>query len=422
MSDRPELLAPVAPERWIDRFIEGAAGGVAFVTPAGHVLSWSQFRLAYPRYRAVDPEWQPPTHSLEAFVLHFGAYEVTIPAGAFEMAGGLLSEYATQRRRLTEAVAHPDDLDPLSMEAQIYIERRAAVHARIEVILAAYAFERTSLQDLLTVPGVRLERSIARLSEVAFRLRDERVTEDELADATEHVFDDAQIRRMKETRNARSQPADAIVALDHERKIAAERALTELSKLLYRDPRIQRLYDTVQSNGADAGRDPRTFRDLMVVEAVRERFTTRELLRLIAALRHNRADASGKDLRDDDYWFWTVPLMQLKQYRTAWCLAIRALDGMWRDRRHHAPPTGSIRPTYALERGSRLWTVRELALHADHPYWSDVFEKWYEDFDEGNRSFRKQVVESSRMQEVEKVYDEALLARVRSQNTIRDVE
>lgn len=376
MKDDRQLLAPVDPETWIERFVNGVAGSdVAFVTPSGHVLTWAQYRCAYPRYREVEEEWRPPTHSLDAIVLHFGAYEVAIPAAQLDGELSELSDYVSAHQRLLEGWrrAHPASALGLPMETEILLERTAAVHAKLEVTAAAFAHDREPLQDLLAVPGVRIERSYARLSEVANALTDgvpsPAVVDRETRDAR------ARFLRSRSQAAARAAEADG-PALTPDPMAVRQRVHRSVAHL-------SKLDAIVGAVSTEYGDDAETFQRMVFIEAVRQQSTTRQLLRLAHAFGAPEQERSSSHTLDVSSWDWVWLAQRLQQHRTAWCLAIRAFDGQWRRGRSHRAPYGSSSSAYLKTRSTYLGTLADLAQQSEHPYWSRVFGTWKTDYDAG---------------------------------------
>lgn len=377
MNDDRQLLAPVDPETWIDRFVAGATDAdVAFVTPSGHVLTWAQYRFAYPRYREVDEDWRPPTNSLDTIVLHFGAYEVAIPAAQLDGELSELSDYVSTYQRLKEEWqrAHPESTLELPMDAEIMLERTAAVHAKFEVTAATFAHDREPLQDLLSVPGVRIERSHARLSEVAYALTDG-VPSPGVVDRETR---DARARFLLSTSRAAARAAEADgTALTPDPMAARQRVHRSVARI----SKLDAIFGAVSTEYGD---DAETFQLMMFIEAVREQSTTRQLLRLAHAfVAPEQEPSSSNNTLDASSWDWVWLAQRLQQHRTAWCLAIRAFDGQWRRGRSHHAPYGSNSSAYVTARSTHLGTLADLAQQSGHPYWSTVFATWKADYDAG---------------------------------------
>lgn len=356
MNNDRQLLAPVAPETWIHRFVDGAAGtDVAFVTPSGHVLTWAQYRFVYPRYREVDAEWQPPTHSLEALVLHFGAYEVVIPAAQLDLELNDLSNYAYVYHRLTRAwdTAPREQSRPVPMNERIQIERIAAVHSKLDFALAGYLSHRTSLQHILSVPGVRIERSRSALSEVSHALQNEAPTTEAIARASDEI-------RMNRLDGH---------ALDRPRRYLA---------MSLRDyPRLRALYDAIWHEYPN---DYAVLTGRMFIEAVRGDYSNRDQL-LLCRILLNSARAERLDPAAIVKYAWMMVSLAegLQQYRTAWCIAMRAFAlqarvTWWSQERRRE----SLRVRLVDSESLRM--MSDLAHRANHPYWTTVFTLWQSDF------------------------------------------
>jgi len=106
MKDEQQRPVSLPAEQWLERFVrEAPSKDIAFVTRAGHVVSWQRYRMTYPRYRPVAPDWQPPSQEIEAFVLHFGGYEVSIPVVLLERALQDLSKYREEDARPATGMA-----------------------------------------------------------------------------------------------------------------------------------------------------------------------------------------------------------------------------------------------------------------------------------------------------------------------------
>jgi|GEM_PF-2710546 len=385
MTNEPRTQASVPAEEWLERFVrEAPSRDIAFVTSAGHVVSWQQYRMIYPRYRPVAPDWQPPSQEIEALVLHFGAYEVSIPVVLLESGLRDLSKYHDEDARLRRAwhEAHPDN-PPMSMESHITIERMAAVHSRIEVFVATDAFEHEAIQDFFGFPGVRIRRSAARLSEVSYLLRNEQPSEESLQAKEFQVHE--KFGLANEPHNPeRWKTYHQIDQGDDFRKYVAEtKPMWQLfMKMISAPPRLEALYETVSHTHPEAqAKSTEALRYLLFIQAIREGFSTRDLLRLSLLLaQRDSSNGEPSEPRDIDLLPWATLAEELQQYRTAWCLAIRTVDGRWRDRTTHGAPYGSNRPMY---RGLRLSTLRlteRLARRSTHPYWSNVFLNWEEDY------------------------------------------
>ena len=410
MTSQHEMLQRAEPEDWLRRFLVGASrGDVAFATAAGHVLSWRQFRFVYPRYREVAAMWQPPSHGLDALVFHFGAYEVLIPAGA--LAGELREQlaFAPEYHRLAASLygASAETEVDLPMEARIRLERVAAVQAKIEVLAATYAFDREPLQHLLGIPGVRIERTPAPLSQVSYALEDDA--------ASPAIIRAEELRIEEELERRRDRAADdagghgAVAPEDAERELHQLR--TPWTFYFGDDVRLATLREAVPERFSG---DPRTYRQRIFLEAVRRRFSTRDLLRSAHALIMNEGYGASFSPTNGDAGPWAARADRLGQHRTAWCLAVRATDGHWRHRDRFVEPRGATHPAYPIARSMDLNLLGSLAQRSAHPYWAPNLAMWSADYDaaiepsEGLDSF-----------DVEGLYgrftaeDATLLARIR---------
>jgi len=377
MTEGPDVLAPVDPETWIERFVRRVSTqelDIAFVTPSGHVMSWAQFRFVYPRYRDVDAEWQPPTESLDALVLHFGGYEVAIPVAQLDLEFPI-SAFANEHHRLTRAwhEAHPDHTVALPMDVRIMTERMAAVHSKIEVVIATCAYDRETLQDILTIPGVRLERSRARLSEVSYALVDEEPSPDVLDIREGRILADVEMQRTSWELHKREFDTEKVADIEWDRMTRRLGIFKHASAY----PRLKASYEAVPS---DFWNHPDAFREIMFIEAVRRRATTRELLRLAHMLIFNE-DKEPSRPRDFAYMRWAFVAAGLGQHRTAWCLGIRAFDGLWRDGSVFFEPEGSGRRSYSLQRTEYIRFLAKLVERSKHPYWSRIFSLWSLDYE-----------------------------------------
>jgi hypothetical protein len=391
MKNEQQMPASLPTEKWLERFVRQAPSkDIAFVTGAGHVVSWQQYRMTYPRYRPVAPDWQPPAQEIEALVLHFDRYEVSIPVVLLERALQDLSKYRDEDARLRRAwhEAHPDN-PPMPMEAQIAIERMAAVHSRIEVFVATDAFEHEAIQDILGFPGVRIERAAARLSDVSSLLRDERPTEASLQ---------AKEFQIHEKFGLTNEPRNPELRKSY-RPIDPRGVLKELVAegnplWRFRDAKagkdLAALYETVRQTHPDAQtKSADAFRRLLFIQAIREGTTSSldwlaHLLAYSALPNVELPNAPLSSPKGIDLLPWATLAEEVQQYRTAWGLAIRTVDGRWRDYADHsAPPYGSNRPSYRRLRLDCLGLTERLARRSTHPYWSNVFSNWEEDYRAG---------------------------------------
>lgn len=251
-------------------------------------------------------------------------------------------------------------------------ERIAAVHARFEVTMALFAHEREPLQDLFAVPGVRMERSQARLSEVSLALHDERPP-DAALDRERHDTHAAFLaaRSRAAARSAEAEPP--AVDADRMRRLTIRLRLASGS-------RLSSAYDAIAPEYHD---DVDAFARMLFLEAVRREATAQELLRLVRAVVADEERPTSGGFFDARSWPWAHLAERLEQHRTAWCLATRAFAGLWRRGRAFAAPYGSLRPAYAEERSTQLATLARLAMRSRHPYWSTVFATWAADYDRG---------------------------------------
>jgi hypothetical protein len=384
MKDEGQMTARLPAEQWLERFVREAPYlDIAFVTGAGHVVSWQRYRMTYPRYRPVAPDWQPPSQEIEAVVLHFEEYEVSVPVVLLERGLPDLSKYRDEDARLRRAwhEAHPDN-PPMPMEAHIAIERMAAVHSRIEVFIATDAFEHESIQDILGFPGVRIEESAARLSEVSPLLRDEVPSEASLQAKEFQIHEQFGLTNKPRNPELRRSHPPIGPGDDLQKLVAEGKPLLEFWKV--GSGELAALYEGVRQTHPEAqAYSANAFRRLLFIQAVREGFFTGRLVLLSRLLAHSESP-SGEPLKvkDIDLLPWARLAEEMQQYRTAWDLAIHTVDGHWQDGAHGAP-YGSNRPNYRRLRLESLGLTARLARRSTHPYWSNVFSNWEEDYRAG---------------------------------------
>ena len=419
---KDDLLKPAPLEVWSSRFLQGASNAdVAFVTPGGHVLSWRQFRFAYPRYHVVAEEWRPPNEGLDAMVLHFGAYEVSLPAAELSRTLGIFSTFRTEHQKLKTwwQTKHPDTASALSMEGEILIERWAAVSSKLEVFMAVLAFDGEPLQHLLQDPGVRLDRSPARLSEVALELADEVPPVAVLREAVEGIR-----QKFDAWRRARHDPTARRTAVEEEGRTHAtrERARQRQQDLLrlanrYFDVRgMVRMTDLAAAIPEEYWTEEMVYPTALFVEAIRQRMPTRDLLRLARALGDVNSERCRVRASDGDYAFWADIAVFLRQNRTAWCLAVRAMDGGWRHGTRRLDTVGGGEFEESA-RAVNINTLANLATLARHEYWAPAFALWSADYDDAVRALEevsrpKPLAQGSAKAAATK--DVALLGRARS--------
>jgi hypothetical protein len=370
MTDRHEALKPATPEAWLQRFLAGATqGDVALTTPSGHAVRWAQFRFVYPRYRPVAKEWQPPAQSLDALVMHFGPYELALPAAVLEESEFHdLTDYEAAR---ADPARLPDRMNGSTpMAAAILLDRIAAVHSRIEVTAALLAFDREPIQDLLAIPGVRLERSRSRPAEIAGALDDAVPTPEQIEESTREVRL-ALLRR-------RSAAAARLAEADVNPTVEASRP--NIRSVVAHLVLARSVLDGVPPDYDD---DADAMMERAFIEAVRRRSSTRDLLRLVRIFVSGDADVRSTERGDEPYWKFAWRAYRLGQDRTAWLLGLRSLAGYWRRGSSFLEPSAKMPPDYEEFRSAQLGLLADLAHRTRHPYWSTVFTTWKADYDAG---------------------------------------
>jgi hypothetical protein len=386
MKNEQQMPASLPAEQWLERFVrEAPSKDIAFVTGAGHVVSWRHYRMTYPRYRPVAPEWQPPSQEIEALVLHFGRYEVSIPVVLLERALPDLSKYREEDARLRRAwhETNPDN-PPMPMEAHIAIERMASVHSRIELFIATDAFEHESIQDILGFPGVRIEQSAGRLSEVSSLLRDEKPSEASLQAKEFQIHEKFGLTNEPLNPELRKSHHPIDPGDDLQKLVAEGKPLWRFWKV-GAGPELEALYQTVRQTHPDAqAKSADAFRQLLFIQAIRQGFSTRRLAWLSRLLTLSKSPTGEPStVTDIDLLLWATLAEEVQQYRTAWGLAIRTIDGRWRNGATNRPSYRSSRPTYRRLRLDGLGLTARLARRSTHPYWSNVFSNWEEDYRAG---------------------------------------